>query len=398
MTETTAKKGLHPHWNLLRFAVDQILRHRLRSAVVAAALVAILTPFLTAMAISEGVRAESALAVHEGADFYVASDQFGKNAPIPLRYLEEFARIPGVERAVPRVVGRAYVNERLAVIVGLPPASIPPGAGSILKGRPLRDGARNEALIGAALARHGGLQVGHAFQIPIAEGKTFEVVGLFQPTVSIWGADLIYLSFADAAEVFGMEGQASEILLYIKPGYEEQVAFSLDLLQMVERGRIFLRTQNKDLVRQYLNRGFTLKAGIFTALYAVAFALAIPALLVVSGFGMSERRREIGVLKATGWHTEEVLEVVFWESLLHAAAGAALALLLAMAWIYAFNGALVAQFFIPEIGLLAPFPVPARFLPLPFLLGFLFSVALTLVGSLYTAWRAAAVPPVEAMR
>lgn len=388
----------HPHWNLLRFAVDQILRHRLRSAVVAAALVAILTPFLTAMAISEGVRAESALAVHEGADFYVASDQFGKNAPIPLRYLGEFARIPGVERAVPRVVGRAYVNERLAVIVGLPPATIPPGAGSILKGRPLREGARNEALIGAALARHGGLQVGHAFQIPIAEGKTFEVVGLFQPTVSIWGADLIYLSFADAAEVFGMEGQASEILLYIKPGYEEQVAFSLDLLQMVERGRIFLRTQNKDLVRQYLNRGFTLKAGIFTALYAVAFALAIPALLVVSGFGMSERRREIGVLKATGWHTEEVLEVVFWESLLHAAAGAALALLLAMAWIYAFNGALVAQFFIPEIGLLAPFPVPARFLPLPFLLGLLFSVSLTLVGSLYTAWRAATVPPVEAMR
>ena len=43
-----------------------------------------------------------------------------------------------------------------------------------------------------------------------------------------------------------------------------------------------------------------LKEGIFSALYIVAFALGIPAILVTSGFGLSERKREIGIMKATG--------------------------------------------------------------------------------------------------
>ena len=46
-----------------------------------------------------------------------------------------------------------------------------------------------------------------------------------------------------------------------------------------------------------------LKEGIFSALYLIAFAVGVPAILVASGFGLSERKREIGIMKATGWNT-----------------------------------------------------------------------------------------------
>jgi ABC-type lipoprotein release transport system permease subunit len=69
-----------------------------------------------------------------------------------------------------------------------------------------------------------------------------------------------------------------------------------------------------------------------------------------------------------------------------------------MAWLKLFNGAFIAQFFIAEIGVMAPFPVPSRFLPLPCLFAFVFAVILTMVGSLYSTWKVATVPPVEAMR
>ncbi len=159
-----------------------------------------------------------------------------------------------------------------------------------------------------------------------------------------------------------------------------------------------LRVQDKSLVKRYFQRGFNYKAGVFTALFTVAFALAIPALLVISGFGQTERKKEIGVLKATGWQTQEVMEMATLENLIIAFTSAPLAILSAMVWMKWFNGAFIAQFFIAEIGLMAPFPVPSRFLPLPSLLAFLFAIVLTMVGSLYPTWKTATVPPAEAMR
>jgi ABC-type lipoprotein release transport system permease subunit len=86
------------------------------------------------------------------------------------------------------------------------------------------------------------------------------------------------------------------------------------------------------------------------------------------------------------------------ENLVISLTSAPISILLAMVWLKWFNGAFIAQFFIAEIGLMAPFPIPARFLPLPCLFAFLFAVVLTMVGSLYSTWKTATVPPVEAMR
>ena len=41
------------------------------------------------------------------------------------------------------------------------------------------------------------------------------------------------------------------------------------------------------MVELYFKKGFMLKEGVFSALYLVAFALGIPAILVASGFGLS---------------------------------------------------------------------------------------------------------------
>jgi ABC-type antimicrobial peptide transport system permease subunit len=130
----------------------------------------------------------------------------------------------------------------------------------------------------------------------------------------------------------------------------------------------------------------------------VAFALGIPALLVASGLGFTERRKEIGILKATGWQTQEVLETVGLENVMLSLAATPIAVLLSFFWLKVLNGFFVAQFFIAQIDLMPPFPVPSRFLPVPVLLGFLVSLIITSVGSIYTTWRTAVVPPSDAMR
>jgi ABC-type lipoprotein release transport system permease subunit len=328
--------------------------------------------------------------VTEGADIYLTLDQFGKNAPVPVRYLDDIKGISGVMRAVPRVVGRMYLGNRLAVVVGIPKDAIPPSV-ECIEGGPFS--GPGEAIIGVGFARHFNLGVGHAFMLGGDKGKMFKITGLFKADSSIWASDVIFIPFEDAASIFRMNAMATDILIYTRPGYTQAVAESLKKMD----GASF-RVQSKELVRQYFNKGFTLKGGIFTALYTVAFALAIPALLVSSGFGLSERRREIGVLKATGWQTSEILEMVVFENLIISLTAAPLAFLTAFIWMKGLNGLFIAQFFISEIGVLPSFKVPSRFLPLPALLSFFFSLVLTMVGSLYSSWRAAVIPPAEAMK
>jgi len=389
---------MNKHLNLLFTAIGNIIRNKVRSIVLILCLIAVLFPFVTALSISEGIKFQSLISVEEGADIYVTMDYFGSNAPISLDYLERFKKMDGVTKVFPRIVGRTYFVNRLATIVGILPENIPSSI-HLAQGSVFRE--KGEVIIGKGLAREFYLQLGVRFSLSINSSKLLRVAGIFDSDATIWSANLILMSFEDASEFFQMKGMATDILIYTRPGYApllaKEIQQSVDTSYPDSSGPP-LRVQDKSLVKRYFQRGFNYKAGVFTALYTVAFALAIPALLIVSGFGQTERRKEIGVIKATGWQTQEVMEMVTLENLVVSLTSAPLAILLAMAWLKWFNGAFIAQFFIAEIGLMAPFPVPSRFLPLPCLFAFLFAIVLTMVGSLYSTWKTATVPPVEAMR
>ena len=389
---------MNKHLNLLFTAIGNILRNKLRCIVLILCLIAVLFPFVTALSISEGIKFQSLISVEEGADVYVTMDYFGSNAPISLDYVDRFRKMEGVTKVFPRIVGRAYFANRLATLVGIFPENLPQSI-RLTRGRVL--GEKGDVIVGEGLAKEFRLQPGVRFSLSINTSKLLRVAGIFDSSTTIWGANLILMSFEDASEFFRIKGKATDILIYTRPGYAPFLAREIQErigTSKPDQAEPPLRVQHKTLVRRYFERGFNYKAGVFTALYTVAFALAIPALLVVSGFGQTERRKEIGIIKATGWQTQEVMEMVVLENLVISLTSAPLAILSAVAWLKLFNGAFVAQFFIAEIGLMAPFPVPSRFLPLPCLFAFIFAIVLTMVGGLYSTWRVATVPPVEAMR
>ncbi|MDQ1274413.1 MAG: putative transport system permease protein, partial [Planctomycetota bacterium] len=220
------------------------------------------------------------------------------------------------------------------------------------------------------------------------------VVGFFSSDASIWGSSMIFMSFKDAGELFGKQDVATDIQIHSLPGHNSEIATDLyDILQSEP-----YRLQDKHMIELYFKKGFMLKEGIFSALYIVAFALGVPAILVASGFGLSERKKEIGIMKATGWQTLEVLELISIEQLLISLLGATIAIVLSILWIKGFNGAFIAQFFIAEVTMLPKFTMPARFLPLPCLLSFFFAFLLTMVSSIYSSWRASTVSPVMSMQ
>ncbi len=382
---------MNKHLNLLLLAAENLIRHRTKTIVVCLCIIAILTPFITAIAISEGIRAQSLISVNAGADLYLTFDEFGRNSAIPLKYLDEIKNIFGVTKAIPRIIGRGYLQNKLAVIVGINKEDVPDSI-TCISGRIFEN--ENEVVVGHELAEQFHLNIGDQFSMRCQQRKTFTVVGLFSSDASIWGASMLFMSFRDAGELFGKQGVATDIQIYSLPGHNSEIASDLyDILQSAP-----YRLQDKHMIELYLKKGFMLKEGIFSALYLVAFALGIPAILVASGFGLSERKKEIGIMKATGWQTLEVLELISYEQLLISILGASIAIVLSILWVKGFNGTFIAQFFVAEITLLPKFTLPERFLPLPCLLSFFFSFLLTMVGSVYSSWRASTVSPVVSMK
>ena len=382
---------MNKHLNLLLLATENLLRHKTKTIVVCLCIIAILSPFITAIAISEGIRAQSLASVKAGADLYLTFDEFGRNAAIPLKYLDEIKKIFGVTKAIPRIIGRAFLQNKLAVIVGINKEDLPESI-SCISGRIFEN--PNEVVVGHELAGHFHLRTGDQFSMRGQQRKTFTVVGFFSSDASIWGSSMILMSFKDAGELFGKQGVATDIQIHTLPGHNSEIATDLyDIFQNEP-----YRLQDKHMIELYFKKGFMLKEGIFSALYLVALSLGVPAILVASGFGLSERKKEIGIMKATGWNTLEVLEVISFEQLLISLLGATISILLSILWVKGFNGVFIAQFFVAEITMLPKFTLPARFLPLPCMLSFFFAFILTMVGSIYSSWRASTESPVVSMK
>jgi len=377
------------HINLFIQAVLSILRNRDRSLVVSACLIAVLLPFITAMAVSEGIRAQSAISVENGADLYISRAQYGRNGAIALTEMETFAKIPGVTRVVPRISGRTYIGEELVMVVGIDNPQLLNS-----KSRKLESG---ELLMGRQLADSLDLQKGDEVHFFLFPAIPFTIVELIDGDLSIWSSSLVVLPFNDAATIFKLPGYASEILLYARPGTEEGIAEALNGLGKPWDMTPPLRIQTKSIVEQYINRGFDLQSGVFFLFYLTAFALSIPALLILSGFGRGARKKEIGILKATGWQTLEVMEMTCMENLLLALSSSMLAVVLAMIWLKLGNGIGVAPLFISGISWIPEFPVPSLFTPMPVLFSFLFGLVLTMLGTIFSTWKTAITPPLTTM-
>jgi ABC-type lipoprotein release transport system permease subunit len=391
--------------DIARTGATSIRLHPLRSVVTVAALAAVLIPYLACLSLSQGLQEEAEASVRLGADLYVTAQQFGRNVPIPLSVIDQLKEIPGVTDVVPRIVGGIVLGKdrENAVVVGLPPDRLPASVVCV-QGRLAQGSRQNELVVGTELARRLHLKVDSL--IPpfyhSADGeRVSRVVGLFDAEAGIWQARLIYTSLETAAHLFDQKGTATDLLVYCRPGYEAQVAAAVSALPLPspQAGQSFKTSvTTRSEAAALFHAGLLHRQGIFHLHFVLAWVVGILTVLVTSGLGLSGRRREIGILKATGWQTDEILLRSTVESALLALAGTSISIVLAYIWLHGFNGYGIASVFITGVDPAPGFHVPARLVPVPVLLAALVGFIVVLSGTLYSSWRAATVAPVEAMR
>jgi len=389
-----------------RTGLVAVLLHPLRSSATLLCLVAVLVPYVAGAGVARGLADEAETSVRSGADLYVSGLRFGRPAPVPLEAMATVRAVAGVRDVFPRIVGEiALGSDHVpAVVVGVP-ADRMPASTRCVEGRLFAPGARNELVLGAELAHRLAITPGSRlppFYRNRAGERVSTVVGIFRADLPVWEANLVFCSLETAAQIFDQEGLATSLLVTCEPGYRDAVATALRMLPRIDaedpHGPVTPIVTTREDLFALLPRGMSHLEGIFQLHFVLAFAVGIPLLMVAAGLGLSERRREAALLKATGWMTDEVLLQGLVESLVLALLGASAAVLLAWAWVDLLDAKGIAGIFLPGAQPSPAFRVPFRLTPVPALLGFSVSLAIVSTGTLYSTWRAATAAPALALR
>ncbi|PWB58806.1 MAG: ABC transporter permease [Nitrosomonadales bacterium] len=370
---------------LIDFTLASLARRKIRN--LGLLLVYALIVFLLAsvMLFTHALRKEAGQVLANSPEIILQRLVAGRHDLIPPGYLEKIGRIRGVQKKQGRLWGYYYdavLKANYTFMVPQPGALLVPDPGKIA--------------IGAALARMRGLVPGNTISFRSYSGKlfTFEVASVLPHQSELVSADLVLLGEEDFRAFFELPpGHYTDIALSVANPQEVR-NIATKLAAQLPDSRPILR---EEVLRTYESI-FNWREGIVLVLLSGAIlAFAIFAWEKASGLS-AEEKREIGILKAIGWETGDVIKMKFWEGALVSLAAFLLGYIAAYLHVFRFSSLL----FEPVLkGWAVLYP---RFELTPEVDGFqvatlfLFTVFPYAVATVVPIWRAAITDPDAVMR
>lgn len=306
----------------------------------------------------------------------------GRHDLIPPGYLEKIGRIRGVQKMEGRLWGYYYDSVVKANYTFMAPRDM-----KIEKG---------EIVVGPALERSRGLAAGNgiSFRAYTGELHTFIVADVLPASSELVSADLVLMNEEDFRAFFKIPaGYYNDIALSVaNPQEVRNVA--IKLLASLPDSRPILRDE---VLRTYASI-FDWREGLLLALLSAAI-LAFGIFAWEKAAGLSaEEKREIGILKAIGWETGDVIKMKFWEGLLISLSALLVGYLAAYLHVFYFAAGLFEPVLKGWAVLYPRITLPPHIDGLQIATLFFFTVVPYTAAALVPIWRAATTDPDTVMR
>ncbi len=382
--------SLRKHLNILDYAVHFMLRRRGKN--IATVLVFTLVVFMLASVVmmmgSLREEAENTLAL--APDITVQKIVAGRQGLVPLSYASRIQDIRGVSRVEGRIWGYYYdaLEDATYTIIGVEHLPF-----RVVEGRAPRG---QEVVVGEAIAKRKRIIPGDRIILRDHRGNyvKFTVVGVFSPRSSLQSADIIAMPGSIAREFFGIpDDRANDLAVYVaNPAELTNIAYKISLA--LPDARVLTRQQ----IRETYDAIFGWRSGVFlAAIFGAILAFAILVWDRASGL-TAEEKKEIGILKALGWSTEDVLEMRTCEGVLLALNSYLLGIILAYIHVFYLNAPLLRPVLLGWSTLYPSFELMPALSLEDLLLIFMVSVVPFMAAVIVPSWRASTIDPDEAMR
>jgi ABC-type lipoprotein release transport system permease subunit len=226
----------------------------------------------------------------------------------------------GIREVSPRIWGYGNIGNTLIVVVGVDlrsprinfTSAYPLAEGSFLTAQ-----ENNTVVIGKAVADMLGTKVGETLSILSESNQVHQYVvkGIFDTESSIYNADMIIMSLNGARSFFGVPAdQVTDITVYINNVDKANYQSLQNYVAREISGQPNVRVLTKDVLLKAQQTTYDSRAGFFSVVwYVLLIAVAIIAFnqTVVVGH---ESKFEVGLLKALGFSTTDVIKVRLLES------------------------------------------------------------------------------------
>jgi ABC-type lipoprotein release transport system permease subunit len=368
--------------NMVDFTLSSLLRRKGKNVALLAVYTAVVFVLGSVMFFTEGMRREAHIILHGSPEIIVQKMVAGRHDLIPLAYMEKIRQIKGVQSVKERLWGYYYDPVVGANYTLLVPDEFALGEGNIAIGK---------GISRKRLAYEGDIL---SFRGYSGEPLTFQIGEIFSPDSELVSADLVTVSEEDFRGMFAMpKGVATDLVIKAR-NPKELATIATKIVQLLPDTRPILRDE---ILRTY-DAVFSWRSSLMLViLLGAVFSFIILAWDKATGMS-AEEKREVGILKAVGWETADVLLMRFWEGVVVSASAFMLGVLLAYGHVF-FASAMLFEPVLKGWSVLYP-----EFKITPFIafnqvaaLFFLTVIPYT-VATIVPSWRTATIDPDSVMR
>jgi lipoprotein-releasing system permease protein len=317
------------HLKILEYALSSLFRRKYRNIsliVVYALTIAILASILF---LTYSLKREASHMLVDTPDLIIQRISAGRHDLIPSAYAKTISKIPGVASAVPRYWGYYYdfLTHSNYTLIGIDHDL--PGL-SLLEGR--MPSAPRECAVGAGVGEARIVAAGDTLTLIDSKntGVAFHVSGTFRAESNILTNDLIVMDRKDLVQFFDLPFDRSTDIAVTVHNPNEITTIAGKVKQAFPETRPITRNE---IIRTY-DAVFNWRSGIMLVIFASALiAFCILAWDKATGIS-AEEKHEIGILKAIGWDTADILELKFWEGIVISLTSFLLGLIAAFIHVY----------------------------------------------------------------
>lgn len=302
---------MNRHLKILEYALCSLWRRKGKSLAIIVVYAFTIGVLASVLLLTHALRTDADYLLVDAPDLIVQRQVAGRHELIPLPYADAILDLPGVAAVQPRLWGYYYdaltqANYTLQGVTSVADRSWP-----LLHGR--MPSAAGECAIGSGVAAIRRISIDDDLSLIDATnlGRIFTVTGVFQPEASLLAHDLVIFTDDDLRDFFKFPAdQATDLAVRIhNPREIDTVARKVK--QLFPDTRPITRSE---IIRTY-DAVFNWRSGMLLTVFASAL-VAFCILAWDKATGLSgEERREIGILKAVGWDTSDILVLKFWEGM-----------------------------------------------------------------------------------
>jgi hypothetical protein len=399
---------------IIDFTLSSLFRRKVKNT--GLWLLYMLVVFLLAsvMLYTHAIKREAVDVLMHSPEIIVQRMMAGRHDLFPVRYLDTLKGIRGVRAVSPRLWGYYYDGSSGANYTLLvPPEESEQAAHDLSRTVTLEEDLHHAArkplfsvegltlepgsvIVGRGVARVRQSGPGEYMTFRAHDGKilSLKIQGVLDADSELVSSDLMLITEADFRRVFGVpEGLVTDAVVSVT-NPEEVTTVSTKISKQLPDSRPIVR----DEIRRTYDSIFNWRGGMMIVILSSAvFAFVIFAWDKASGLSASERR-EIGILKAIGWETSDIILMKFWEGAVISVTAFLAGVILAYVHVF-FTSAMLFEPALKGWSTLYP-----AFKPVPFInaeqlivLFFLTVVPYTM-ATVVPSWRAATIDPDTAMR